>query len=104
MINYKAIGRRIRDYRKDNNITQEKFAEMLSISIEHLSRVETGVMRPSLNLIQNICQTINCDEEELMFGTKKSSDIDTAIAEKLKGLTPSQKTAVLSIIDIIANI
>lgn len=104
MINYKAIGRRIKEYRKANNITQEKFAESISISTEYLSRIETGAIHLSLNLIQIICEKIGCDEQELMFGTKPSVDNDSIIAKRLSELNSAQQAAVISIIDIIADL
>lgn len=48
MINFKAIGQRNKRLRKENNLTQEKLSELLNISTEHLSRIETGSYRLSL--------------------------------------------------------
>ena len=53
-INYKALGAKIKEYRKKENITQEQLAEMADISLSHMSNVETAsvsVSLPALKLI-----------------------------------------------------
>ena len=41
-INYKALGAKIKEYRKKENITQEQLAEMADISLSHMSNVKCG--------------------------------------------------------------
>lgn len=102
MVNYKAIGQRIRAERKKLNLTQEVLAEKLSISLEHLSRIETGVCHPSIRLIQVFSEFFQVDEAYLMFGCARQDDIDAYIIEKIAGLPDRKKDAIYSIIDIIA--
>ena len=47
-INYKALGAKIKEYRKKENITQEQLAEMADISLSHMSNVETASVSVSL--------------------------------------------------------
>ena len=49
-INYKALGAKIKEYRKKENITQEQLAEMADISLSHMSNVETASDRKSTRL------------------------------------------------------
>ena len=42
MVNYKEVGKRIRNARAEKKITQEKFAEMLGVSTGYISQVESG--------------------------------------------------------------
>ena len=42
MVNYKEVGKRIRNARTEKKITQEKFAEMLGVSTGYISQVESG--------------------------------------------------------------
>ncbi len=37
------IGKRIRELRRERNITQEKLAELLGVSFQSVSRWESGV-------------------------------------------------------------
>ena len=51
-INYKALGAKIKEYRKKENITQEQLAEMADISLSHMSNVASvSVSLPALKLI-----------------------------------------------------
>ena len=42
-IDYKALGAKIKEYRKKENITQEQLAEKLGVSNKTISKWETGV-------------------------------------------------------------
>ncbi|MBE5812656.1 MAG: helix-turn-helix transcriptional regulator [Clostridiales bacterium] len=42
MVNYKEVGKRIRNARTEKKITQEKFAEMLGVSTGYISQIESG--------------------------------------------------------------
>lgn len=101
LINFKAMGQRIKDERKLQELTQEKLAEMLDITIEHLSHVETGTRRASLILIERISEILQIDEETLMFGTTFDKKINKELIAKIDSLSPNKKQAVLNIIDLL---
>ncbi len=58
-INYKQLGKRIVEKRKEKNLLQKDFADMLGIAVNHLSDVERGVKRPSLELLMKISCLLN---------------------------------------------
>lgn len=99
MINFDAIGKRIKEKRKELLLTQEKLAEMLDVSVEHLSRIETGSYRPSLALIEKICRIFGVDESELMFGDKKDYQFNKGLYFKIESLTAEKREAIEKIID-----
>ncbi len=49
MIDTKGIGRRIQRLRKEKGLTQEQVAEVLDMSVNYLSNIETG---------RDICSTL----------------------------------------------
>lgn len=102
MINFKAMGLRIKEERKKRNMTQEKLAELLEISTEHLSRIETGSYRPSLILIEKLSDILNIDEETLMFGSSDDVKLINEIAGKIENLSKEKQQAVSLIIDLIS--
>ncbi len=53
-LDYKAIGKRIKIARIKADLTQERLAELIDISPTHLSNIETGTTRVSLNTIISI--------------------------------------------------
>lgn len=103
MINFKAMGRRVRDERKNRGMTQEFLSELLDISTEHLSRIETGSYRPSLTLIEKISEILQIDEETLMFGTMVEANLNKELIYKFDNLSPNKKQAVQNIIDLISE-
>lgn len=59
-LNYEALGAKIREVRKSRNLSQEKLSELVGISPNYLSRVETNnggiVSLPTLVKISNALQ------------------------------------------------
>ncbi len=103
MINFKAIGQRIKLLRKEKDLTQEKLAEILDISTEHLSRIETGSYRPSLALIEKISEIFEVDEQNLMFGNSSEVHETNELSKKIESLANNKKRAVSIIIDLISE-
>ena len=60
-IDYKLIGKRIKDARKETGITQEKMAEILDVSIGYVSQVERGTTKISLDLLGAISSILKKD-------------------------------------------
>ena len=69
-VQYKTIGKRIKLRRKELNIKQNELAEKLNISNNHLSSVENGREKPSLELLLNICELLNVTPDYLLGGVK----------------------------------
>lgn len=100
MIDYKAVGNRIKNLRKEKNMTQEAFAEKLNVSIEHISRVENGINRPGMALLEKICKIFDIDENVLLFG-ENALPSDLALFEKISMLSEEKRRAISMIIDLI---
>ncbi len=54
-----AFGRRLRDYREDNNLTREQLAERCDISDKCVSRIELGRSDPKLSTVLKLCQSLD---------------------------------------------
>lgn len=66
VIDYTNIGLRIKRYRMDKGLSQEKLAEALIITPGHLSRVETGKRYPSLEMIISIANALGVSADDLL--------------------------------------
>ena len=66
MIDYRAIGKRVTSNREKQGITQEYLAEKINVSIPHISRIENGTSKPSLQVLVNICNVLNITIDDLM--------------------------------------
>lgn len=65
-IDYKSIGKRIKIARIKQEITQEKLAEKVEISPSHLSNIETGSTRLSLQTMVNLANALNISVDYLL--------------------------------------
>lgn len=63
-----AMGKRIAEIRRSHQITQEKLAEMLSVSPKHISHTECGTSSLSLKNLIQFCQIFDCSLDYIVFG------------------------------------
>lgn len=61
-----SFGKTIKDLRRKHNMTQERLAEILSISPQAISRWETDVAMPDISLIAPLCNLFNITSDELL--------------------------------------
>ena len=66
MVDYKDIGMRIRTLRKERKMTQEQLAEAAGVGVTHISHIETGNSIPSLKVVIDIINTLECSADELL--------------------------------------
>lgn len=62
---YKYLGLNIAYYRKANNLSQIKLAELINISRTHMSRIETADYAVSLDVIFDICDALDISPVKL---------------------------------------
>lgn len=100
-VNFKIVGRRIKEKRKQLNMTQEKMCEDLGITTYFLSRIENGKANPSLSLTSEICFYLNFHIVELLSDINKEAPtyLESEVNEKLNRLDASHKEMVLDLID-----
>lgn len=63
-----TIGERIRDVRKSNGMTLEKFGERIGMKAGALSQLENGKTNPSEQTIKSICREFGVNEMWLRTG------------------------------------
>lgn len=107
-LDFKTIGRKIRERRKTLGITQESIANILDVNPSHISNIECGRANPSLTALVQIANILECSvdcfiHEEYTFDTLDSSNapIDNLIMEKIKYYDVTKKDKILKMIDII---
>ena len=74
-MNYYEIGQRIRKFRKAYNFSQEQLAEKVGISTTHMSHIETGNTKLSLQVFVNIANALSVQTDELLYDIPKISRI-----------------------------
>ena len=67
-LNYIDVGRRIRNERKLQKLTQEKLAEQIGISVTHMSHIETADTKLSLSVLVQLANALNVSTDFLLCG------------------------------------
>lgn len=88
----KAISNGFLNIRKKNRLTQEKLAELLDVSVEHISRIENCKYTCSIIIIFKICSIFNISINDFL-GIKNSSN-GTQLDNFLKELPLEKREAI----------
>ena len=99
-MDYYAIGQRIRKYRKAQGLSQETLAERVNISTTHMSHIETGNTKLSLQVFADLVDALNVSADSLLYDASDFSK-QTAyqeITDILDQCTPAQAQALKEII------
>lgn len=102
-MDYKAIGNRIRKLRRQKNMSQEQLAEIIDISVTHMSHIETGSTKLSLPVLVEISYALSVSTDSLLFDAPQmqKSDALEKIGKILENCSDEQA---LLISDIVENI
>ncbi len=105
-IDYQMIGRRLQDSRKAQNLTQEVLAERVGITVVYLSKVENGRVRPTLELLDSMCDALGITLSSLLTGvqTQEDSYANERVVSLLRSCSPEVKGAALDILERLSQI
>lgn len=101
-INYKEMGKRIKQKRKELNLTQEKLSEILEISPTYISEIERGTGISSLATITKIANVLNLDLDYLILGIS-NTNIDKTFSNLLERIPKKDQKLFISLCENIAN-
>jgi len=104
-VDYKSVGQRIKEIRKQQKKTQEQLAEQISVTVGYISQVERGVTKVSLDTLSEISAALDEDIAYFITGTAmgKPSYMQDAMHDKFAVLSHRQKQLVLEMIDVIGR-
>ena len=71
-INYKLLGKRIKELREGRTLTQEDLADFANVTPQYISLVETAKKKASLQVIVNIAGGLGITVDELLSGNQRS--------------------------------
>ena len=78
------MGRRIKMRRKELHIKQAELAETLEISNNHMSSIENGRQKPSLDTFIRLCDYLNVTPDYLLLGSMHAYNLPQDILDKLR--------------------
>lgn len=98
-VNYRLIGSRLCQRRKELHLTQKKLGDKMHISSPHISAIENGSKQPSLETLLEFCKILDINIDYLLNATIHSN-IDDQIVDKLKLCSLESRQRISKIIDI----
>lgn len=81
---YIEMGNRIKIRRKELKLKQSELAENLDISNNHMSSIETGKQKPSMDIFIKLCDELKVTPDYLLLGSMHASNIPQDISDKLR--------------------
>ena len=101
MINYMLLGKRIKKYRRRQGLTQAELAEIIGVSPNHISKIETASTKLSLEVFVGIADALKVSTDQLMLRdpAESSPDGGEELCELFNGCTDEAKMLVIDILE-----
>ena len=93
-IDYENIGRHIKHYRTEKQMSQEELGNIVAVNNEHISRIEGGKKNLSLELLILIANALDVSADDLLADNLKhsSSPVRTEIHDLLLDCNHDERT------------
>ena len=105
-MDYYKLGQQIRKYRKVHGMSQEQLAEKIGISVTHMSHIETGNTKLSLQVFVDIARALDISADDLLSESTPArrdqyadigSILDMCSVQEVKILTDMVKSMKISL-------
>lgn len=99
-VDYAAIGRRIRQYRLERDLSQEVLSEKSDVTPAHFSHIERGNTKPSLPTLIRIANALEISIDDLLCdNVEKSRHVRVRDVDRLlEDCTPQEIKALTEIL------
>lgn len=95
------IGKVVQEYRLKNNLTQNQVAELTGLEPRHISQIERGFSKGSIDTLIKLCNAFHITPDIILFDLL-DDDIKNSFSiydEKFKKLSKRDKETILHFID-----
>ena len=97
-MDYEQIGMRVRSFRLKRGLSQEQLAELVDISVTHMSHIETGNTKLSLPVFVALSEVLNICTDELLHDSKPGNEaIIGEVTSLLNSCTTQQARCIADI-------
>lgn len=99
------IGARVQEYRKKKGLTQEKLAELLSLSPHHLSALERGKYNINSDLLVDIINLLDCTADDLFCDVVKTGYKTRAsrLSDLIETLPTDEQNKIFEVVEIMVS-
>ena len=97
----KHIGNKFKEYRLKNNLTQNQVAELTGLEPRHISQIERGLSKGSIDTLLKLCNVYKITPDIILYDLL-DEDLKTDISiynENFKKLSQKDKKSILHFID-----
>lgn len=102
-IDYAALGKRIKEKRISEKLTQEQLGEMCELSAAHIGHIERGTRILSVDVLFRIAQVLNVSVDYLLFDSVENDNILSSIAPILKDSDKNKVNNFLKTVRVLAE-
>ena len=104
-IDYEGIGARIKSARLNKGYTQPQLSELLGVSPEYISKLETARSHPGLPMLAEIAKHLEVSLSYLIDGSTKSAEEFRLfeLTSILKEMPPNKRQTLFEIAKILIN-
>ena len=97
----KHIGNKFQEYRLKNNLTQNQVAELTGLEPRHISQIERGLSKGSIDTLLKLCNAYKITPDIVLYDLlDEDLKKDVSIyAENFKKLNQKDKKSILHFID-----
>ena len=105
-VDYKDMGKRIREFRESKHMTQAALSELAGIEPSNLSHIERAATNVSLPTLMNIANALEVSLDELVCGSLIRSEHIAVrqLNELLSDCTPDELQAVIEMVKVTKRI
>ncbi|MBE5952098.1 MAG: helix-turn-helix transcriptional regulator [Lachnospiraceae bacterium] len=75
-VNFKLIGRRVREVRTERGISQQELAARCKTSAQYLSQIENGRKQASLQVLVAVAEVLEISLNELLTGNQVNNPLE----------------------------
>lgn len=99
----RLIGRRVQTLRRARGLTQEQLSQMVELSPNYLSNIETGLKTPKLETLVRLMNALRCDANALLADvvdatvSQESGQFSSALAE----LRPEDQRRIRKVLEVL---
>lgn len=97
------IGKRIREYREQLNISQETLGEKTGLSVVAISNIERGINYPTLEHFIGIANVLDISADLLLCDVVNASYISRTsdLSDKLSNVSQSKRNQILAMMELL---
>lgn len=99
-----AIGNAIAKQRKRSHLTQEEVAEKLGVGVEAVSRIERGIVIPTVQRLLVLADIFRCDAADLLTdASSRGQDQALKLAKLIEPLSIEDRKLVTEMVERLAT-